>query len=108
MVKYTIQSMRGVVEHYRAFRVQPPDCVNCKYLVLSDADEDVPEGFEEMRREHRYISQCPEHNKPEYQWLHKADLDTAARWLVKRGNRSKTGTLVFEKIMHELRKDLCV
>jgi hypothetical protein len=99
--------MKGVVEHYRAFRVQPPDCAECAYLELGTEDE-VPAGFEEMRLGPKFISQCPEHNKPLYQWLHKADIGSVARWLVKRGNRTKNGVLVFEKVIDELRKDLCV
>lgn len=105
--KYTIVAMKGVVEHYRAFRLQPTDCPDCTYLELA-TDEEVPSGFEEMRLGPKFISQCPEHNKPLHQWLHKADIESVARWLVKRGNRTKSGVLSFDNVMPELRKDLCI
>lgn len=52
-----------------------------------------------------FISQCPEHNRPLYQWLHKVDTDKAARWLVKRANASPH-LLQFPKIAEEMRRAL--
>jgi len=102
MPKYTIGTMRGVVEHYRAYRLQPPDCEECRYAPV---DEECPPGFEEMRQEHRFISQCPKHNKPLYSWLHKVDEDKAARWLVKRAN-SSPHLLQFPVIAEEMKRAL--
>jgi hypothetical protein len=102
--KFTIPIMKGVVEHYRAFRLQPLNCLDCRYVEFADSEE-CPSGYEEMRSVDRYISQCTEHNKPLYQWLHKADIETAARWLVKRCKRAKH-YLRFPDIETEMRKDL--
>jgi hypothetical protein len=93
--------MRGVVEHYRAYRLQPRECTECKYL-STDVDE-CPPGYEEMREEHMFISQCPEHNRPLYHWLYKVDTDKAARWLVKRAN-SSPHLLQFPVIAEEMRR----
>jgi hypothetical protein len=94
--------MRGVVEHYRAYRSQPGECTECRYLPIT---EECPPGFEEMREANMFISQCPEHNRPLYQWLHKVDTDKAARWLVKRANASPH-LLQFPKIAEEMRRAL--
>lgn len=101
--------MRGAVEHYRAFRVQPLHCADCRYVWMAQMEDPTvcPEGFEEMRAAHAFISQCPTHNRPLYSWLHRVDLDEAARWLARKGNRSKTETLVFDKIKDEMQADLC-
>lgn len=93
--------MRGVVEHYRAYRQQPVDCPDCQYIEIGT--EECPPGFEEMREASMYISQCSEHNRPLYQWLHKADLDKAARWLTKRANASKH-LLQFPAIAEEMKR----
>ena len=94
--------MRGVVEQYRGYRMQPSDCPDCSYVPVT---EECPPGFEEMRQEHLFISQCPEHNKPLYQWLHKVDTDKAARWLVKKANASPH-LLQFPVIAEEMRRAL--
>jgi len=101
--KFTIETMKGVVEHYRAYRLQPVDCTECQYLAL-DGNE-CPPGFEEMREAHMFISQCPEHNRPLYQWLHQTELDKAARWLTKRAN-SSPHLLVFANIAEEMKRAL--
>jgi len=101
--KFTIQTMRGVVEHYRAYRLQPSDCTDCSYLELGQ--EECPAGFEEMRLDQKFISQCPEHNRPLYQWLHKVELDKAARWLAKRANASPH-LLQFHVIAEEMERAL--
>lgn len=108
MSKFTIATMRGVVEHYRAQRLQPI-CPNCKYILFQDLEdpEIVPEGFEEMRKAKAFIQQCSDHDRPEYPWLHEVDTDAAAAWLVERGNKSKTGTLTIENIVDEWRNALC-
>lgn len=95
--------MRGVVEHYRAYRLQPLECTDCSYLAIDD--DECPPGYEEMREANMFISQCPEHNRPLYQWLHKTDLDKAARWLTKKANASKH-LLVFKQIAEEMRRAL--
>src|SRR4249920_3459612 len=94
--------MRGVVEHYRAYRLQPFDCPDCSYVPVSEA---CPPGFEEMRAADMFISQCPEHNRPLYQWLHKVELDRAARWLAKKANASPH-LLRFHVIAEEMERAL--
>ncbi len=95
--------MRGVVEHYRAYRLQPSDCPDCNYLEIGQ--DECPPGFEEMRLDQKFISQCPEHNRPLYQWLHKVELDKAARWLVKKAN-STPHLLQFANIAEEMKRAL--
>jgi hypothetical protein len=101
--RFTIETMRGVVEHYRAYRMQPSDCTECQYIGMGT--EECPPGFEEMREAPMYISQCDDHNKPLYQWLHKVDTDKAARWLVKKANASPH-LLQFPTIAEEMRRAL--
>lgn len=92
---FTIAVMRGVVEHYRALRVQPI-CPDCRYILYADIPDVsvAPDGFEPMREHEMFISQCPKHNRPLHQWLHAVDTDKAARWLVKKGNKAPDGLLV--------------
>lgn len=88
---FTIEAMRGVVEHFRRRRLQPFDCPNCLYILHKDMDDSsiCPEHYEEMRREAAYIQQCPDHNVPQYMWLHAVPLDKAAGWLLRRVKKSK-------------------
>ena len=109
---FTIEAMKGVVVHYRAFRPQPADpvCPACKYILFADVEDAsvTPEGFEEMREANAFIQQCEEHNVALYPWLWKTNLNKAARWLVKRGNKSPGTLLPSEKFFEEWKKAVYV
>lgn len=81
-MKFNLETMLGVVEHYASQRCQDPQCKDCRFLPYDDEDATIPDGYEPVRGFDLLVHQCEKHNVPLFPWLRAADPEKAAQWLV--------------------------